>query len=99
MKSQQIQVDEYLRDLVPHFLEHKREDTGTIRAAIDRADYETIGQIGHKMKGEGGSYGFDAVTDLGAKLERAAQEKDLDTARQTVDAITEYLESVDVVYC
>jgi CheY-like chemotaxis protein len=99
MKRQQIQVDAYLRDLVPGFLEHKREDAGTIRAAIDRADYETISQIGHKMKGEGGSYGFDAVTEMGATLERAALDKDLDTARHTLDAITEYLESVDVVYC
>jgi HPt (histidine-containing phosphotransfer) domain-containing protein len=99
MKRQQIQVEAYLRDLIPGFLEHKRADTGTIRAAIDRADYETISQIGHKMKGEGGSYGFDAVTEMGATLERAALDKDLDTARHTLDAITEYLESVDVVYC
>ena len=99
MKRQQIQVDEYLRDLIPGFLEHKRADTGAIRSAIDRADYETISQIGHKLKGEGGSYGLDAVTELGATLERAALDKDLDTARHTVDAITEYLESVDVVYC
>jgi CheY-like chemotaxis protein/HPt (histidine-containing phosphotransfer) domain-containing protein len=99
MKRQRIEVDADLRDLVPGFLEHKRADTGTIRAAIDRADYATISQIGHKMKGEGGSYGFDAVTDMGATLERAALDKDLATVRHTLEAFTEYLESVDVVYC
>jgi len=99
MKRQLIQVEAYLRDLVPGFLEHKRADTGTIRAAIDRADYETISQIGHKMKGEGGSYGFDAVTEMGAALEQAALDQNLDTARHTLKEITEYLESVDVVYC
>ena len=99
MKRQRIEVDADLRDLVPGFLEHKRADTGTIRAVIDRADYETISQIGHKMKGEGGSYGFDAVTEMGATLERAGLSKDLDAARHTLEAFTEYLESVDVVYC
>jgi PAS domain S-box-containing protein len=99
MKRQLIQIEAYLRDLVPGFLEHKRADTGTIRAAIDRADYDTISQIGHKMKGEGGSFGFDAVTEMGATLERAAQDKDLDTARHTLKEFTDYLESVDVVYC
>ena len=99
MKRQLIHVDAYLRDLVPGFLEHKREDTMTIRAAIDRADYETIGQIGHKLKGEGGSYGFNAVTEMGTTLERAALDRDLDAARHTLAAITEYLEAVDVVYC
>jgi CheY-like chemotaxis protein len=99
MKRQQIQVDADLRDLVPGFLEHKRADTGTIQAAIDCADYETISKIGHKMKGEGGSYGFNAVTEMGATLERAALARDLETARHTLAAFTEYLESVDVVYC
>jgi CheY-like chemotaxis protein len=99
MKRQKIQVDAYLRDLIPGFLEHKRADTGTIRAAIECADYKTISQIGHKMKGEGGSYGFDAVTEMGATLEQAALDHDLDTARHTLAAFTEYLESVDVVYC
>ncbi len=99
MKRQKIQVDAYLRDLVPGFLEHKRADTGTIRAAIECADYRTISQIGHKMKGEGGSYGFDAVTEMGATLEQAALDQDLDTVRHTLEAFTEYLESVDVVYC
>jgi len=94
MKRQRIEVDADLRDLVPGFLEHKRADTGKIRTAIESGDYATISQIGHKMKGEGGSYGFDAVTEMGATLA-----KDLETARHTLQAITEYLESVDVVYC
>ena len=98
MKRQRIHVDADLRDLVPGFLAHKRADLGTIRTAIDRADYETISQIGHKMKGEGGSYGFDAVTAMGAVLEQAALDKNLATARHTLDEFTAYLESVDVVY-
>jgi HPt (histidine-containing phosphotransfer) domain-containing protein len=98
MKRQQIQVDADLRDLVPNFLEHKRSDTGTIQAAIDRADYATICQIAHKMKGEGGSYGFDAISKMGATLEQAALAKDLDGARHTLEAFTAYLESVDVIY-
>jgi PAS domain S-box-containing protein len=94
----QIQVDADLRDLVPDFLAHKRDNAGTIRDAIEQADYKTISQIGHKMKGEGGSYGFDEVTAMGAVLEQAAQDRDLATARLTLDEFTAYLDSIDVVY-
>ena len=94
----QIQVDADLRDLVPEFLAHKRANVGTIRKAIELADYRTISQIGHKMKGEGGSYGFDEVTAMGAVLEQAAADHDLATARQTVDEFNAYLDSIDVVY-
>ncbi len=97
-KRQRIEVDGDLRDLVPGFLAHKRADIGNIEQAISAADYKTLGHIGHKMKGEGGSYGFDAVTALGAVLERAALDQDLATARHTLDEFAAYLDSVDVIY-
>jgi len=96
MKRQQIQVDAYLRDLIPGFLEHKRADTGTIRAAIDRADYATIGQIAHKMKGEGGSYGFDAISEMGAALEDSALGRDNARIQSGIQELERYLSAVRV---
>ena len=98
MKRQQIEIEEDLRDLVPNFLEHKRADLGTIRTAINQKDYATISQIGHKMKGEGGSFGFDGVTALGSVLEQAALNKDLVSANHTLDELAQYLDSIEVVY-
>jgi len=98
VKRQQIEIEADLRDLVPNFLDHKRADLGTLRTAIDHKDYETISQIGHKMKGEGGSFGFDAVTAMGSVLEQAALNQDLTSANHTLDQLAEYLESIDVVY-
>jgi PAS domain S-box-containing protein len=98
MKRQQIEIEDDLRDLVPDFLAHKRADIGTLRTAIDQKDYECISQIGHKMKGEGGSFGFDAVTAMGSVLEQAALNKDLTSVNHTLDELAEYLESIDVVY-
>jgi PAS domain S-box-containing protein len=98
VKRQQIEIEADLRDLVPNFLDHKRADLGTLRTAIDHKDYETISQIGHKMKGEGGSFGFDVVTAMGSVLEQAALNQDLTSANHTLDQLAEYLESIDVVY-
>lgn len=98
MKRRSIKVESYLRDLVPGFLEHKLADADALRAAIEQRDYVTISQIGHRIRGEGGSYGFDAVTEMGAIFEQAAQRKDLDTVRNTLSEFIEYLDSVDVIY-
>ena len=35
-------------------------------------DYAEIGRIAHRVKGEGGSYGFDTMTEIGRSLEHAA---------------------------
>jgi HPt (histidine-containing phosphotransfer) domain-containing protein len=98
LKRQQIEIEADLQDLVPNFLEHKRADIGIIRVAIDHKDYEAVSQIGHKMKGEGGSFGFDAVTVMGAALEQAAFHQDLASLNHTLEELVSYLDSIDVVY-
>lgn len=98
MKRQQIEIEADLRDLVPNFLEHKRSDIGVIRAAIEQNDYQAVSQIAHKMKGEGGSFGFEAVTVMGAALEQAALRKDVPSLNHTLAELAAYLDSIDVVY-
>ena len=93
-----VEIDADLSDLVPGFLAHKREDARTIAAAIECGDYATLSQVGHKMKGEGGSYGLDAITLLGAAIEEAAQVKDAAAVQRLVVELAAFLDSVEVVY-
>jgi PAS domain S-box-containing protein len=93
-----VQIDADLSDLVPGFLAHKRDDARTIAAAIEHEDYETLSKLGHKMKGEGGSYGFDVITDIGAAIEQAAKARDRTAARRWATELADYLESLEVVY-
>jgi HPt (histidine-containing phosphotransfer) domain-containing protein len=58
--------------LLPRFLEHRRRDVVTIREALERADFETIGRIGHNMAGNGVSYGFPEMSAIGERLEAEA---------------------------
>jgi HPt (histidine-containing phosphotransfer) domain-containing protein len=93
-----VKIDADLSDLVPGFLEHKREDARTIAAAIESGDYVTLCQLGHKMKGEGGSYGLDAITVMGAAIEEAARVKDAAAVQRLVAELAAFLDSVEVVY-
>jgi HPt (histidine-containing phosphotransfer) domain-containing protein len=58
--------------LLPRFLEHRRRDVVTIRTALEQADFETIGRLGHNMAGNGVSYGFPEVSAIGERLEAEA---------------------------
>jgi two-component system, sensor histidine kinase and response regulator len=93
-----VQIEADLSDLVPAFLAHKRDDARTMMAAIDSGDYATLSQLGHKMKGEGGSYGFDAITLMGAAIEQAALVKDAAAARRWAAELTAFLDTVEIVY-
>ena len=93
-----VEIDADLSDLTPGFLERKREDARRLHAAIDLGDFKVVGEIAHKIKGEGGSYGFDEVTRIGAALEEAGRVGDAARARREIARLTEYLATVEVVY-
>jgi hypothetical protein len=54
--------------------------------------------MGHGMKGSGGGYGFDAITNIGRKIEAAAKAGDAEAIRGGRDELALYLERIEVVY-
>ncbi|MBW2038433.1 MAG: Hpt domain-containing protein [Deltaproteobacteria bacterium] len=93
-----VHVDPEIEDLIPGFLENRRNDVKTLQEALTKGDYETIRILGHSMKGSGGGYGFDAITEIGRSLEDAAKTKNTEETRRWVDELLHYLERVEVVY-
>lgn len=91
-------VDRMLEVLIPRFLERRRDDTAAIEALVASGDFETIQSMGHSIKGSGGGYGFDPITDYGAEIEAAA--KDCDGAATVMAArkLRVYVDSVEVVF-
>ena len=45
----------------------------------------------------GGSYGFQAITDIGAALEHAAENADIEASRKCAGELSRYLERVEIV--
>jgi CheY-like chemotaxis protein/HPt (histidine-containing phosphotransfer) domain-containing protein len=84
-------------DMIPGFLQHRRQDVIVMLNALDRGDFETVESLGHGMKGAGGSFGFDAITAIGAGLEHAAESADTDASRKWVGELSRYLDRVEVV--
>ena len=63
--------------------------------ALDRVDFETVTSLGHQMRGSGGAYGFQAITDIGAALQQAAESADNDVSRKWVGELSNYLDGID----
>lgn len=93
-----VHVDPDLEDLIPGFLANRRADVDGLQAALARGDFEAIRITGHSMKGAGGGYGFDAITDIGARIEQAALARDADAVRAGIEDLADYLVRVEVVY-
>ena len=93
-----VNVDPDLKDLIPGFMENRKADLEKLRTALGAGENATLQSIGHSLKGVGGGYGFTGLSEIGAALETAAKASDVNSMRQQVDALADYLERVEVVY-
>ncbi|MFH1341519.1 MAG: PAS domain S-box protein [Pseudomonadota bacterium] len=87
-------VNARLAARIPEFLRNCRQNVITMRDALDRVDFETVTSLGHQMRGSGGAYGFQAITDIGAALEKAAGSADNDVSRKWVNELSLYLDGI-----
>jgi HPt (histidine-containing phosphotransfer) domain-containing protein len=93
-----VRGDRDLAALIPGFLDNRRKDLGTMTEAMARSDYERVRILGHSIKGSGGGYGFDTLTELGAQIESAATVGDRAQVMHALERLKEYLERVHVIY-
>jgi HPt (histidine-containing phosphotransfer) domain-containing protein len=98
MEKETIRVDSDLSDLVPGFLARKRDDLRTILDAIGKEDYDVVTHLAHRIKGEGGSYGFDRMTELGRAMQEAAGKRDSATIERLSREMLQWLDRIDIVY-
>ncbi len=93
-----VNVDSDIEDLIPGFLENRQQDVKSIYDALEKEDYETIRILGHSMKGAGGGYGFDEITDIGRSIEESAEGKNQEEIKKWVINLSNYLDRVEIVY-
>jgi HPt (histidine-containing phosphotransfer) domain-containing protein len=93
-----VEVDQDLSDLIPGFLAHKRDDVAAIFEAVARRDYAKVKAIAHRIKGEGGSYGFDSMTELGRSLEQAATTRDDSAVTTLARQLLSYMDRLEIVF-
>ncbi len=93
-----VEVDEDLSDLIPGFLTHKRADVVTIFDANARRDYAEISRVAHRIKGEGASYGFETMTEMGRSLEQAAAMRDDGAVAMLARQLLNYMDRLEIVF-
>jgi HPt (histidine-containing phosphotransfer) domain-containing protein len=93
-----VYIDPGLEEIIPGFLENRRRDVQALETAMQQNNLAQIRMIGHRMKGDGGGYGFEAISMMGAALEQAAAREDRDAIRRHTAELIDFLARVIVVY-
>ena len=93
-----VYIDPGLEEIVPGFLENRRRDVQKVETALGQDDLNTICVIGHRMRGDGGGYGFDAISTIGEGMEQAAGRQDKEAIRRHLSDLADFLARITVVY-
>lgn len=93
-----IRADPELEDLIPWYLEKRREDIQRMRQAMEEGDYEKVRTLAHNMKGSGSGYGFQDITQIGAAMVEMVRLGDKDGIGRKIAELENYLKLVRVIY-
>lgn len=92
-----IEIPQGLEELVPDYLEWRRQEVPDLLAVLAVSDFERLAQMAHNIKGSGAAYGFADLTRIGAALEIAATQKDASGSGAQLRRLSDYLDRVRVV--
>jgi HPt (histidine-containing phosphotransfer) domain-containing protein len=79
-------------EAITKYVQRRYEDLVACKNAIATKDYSLIENIGHKMKGNGLTFGYPELADIGKEMENAALKKDFDLVSSQVLAFEKWCE-------
>lgn len=91
-------VDADLKEFAPNYIENKKAEIIKMQAALNENNFKVIEVFGHQLKGSAGSYGFDPMGLIGARLESNAIKNDIPNLQIALKELEGYLSRVQITY-
>ena len=82
-----VEVSKDLEDLVPEYIESMNTSIIYFEKLIENKNFTELKSEAHKMKGHGGAYGFQYISDMGLLIEGFAREEKHRICRTMADNI------------
>jgi HPt (histidine-containing phosphotransfer) domain-containing protein len=93
-----VQVSKDIEALVPRYLDRRRKEIESFRLALGNGDFEALRVGGHSLKGSGGGYGFDMLTQIGSRIEKGAQQRNAELIATALADYADYMARLDVTF-
>lgn len=85
--------DDEWAEMQEMYINHTSKELDKINNQLDLDSLEAIRIFGHNIKGSGGMYGFNEITNIGLQIEIAAKASDLDSIKSSLSELETFLMS------
>jgi HPt (histidine-containing phosphotransfer) domain-containing protein len=90
-------VDRAIADLVPQYIDDRRNGLTALAELLVREEFGEIGRYGHQLAGSGKAFGFAAISSIGQEIEAAAERGDAEGVATAVHRLREYLDALTLI--
>ena len=75
------------------YINHTSKELVSIMEDLETKSFDSLRTFGHNIKGSGGMYGFNEVTEIGAVIEAAAKDEDMAIIKSNLKNLDLFLKS------
>ena len=75
------------------YINHTSKELVSIIEELETKSFDSLRTFGHNIKGSGGMYGFNEVTEIGAVIEAAAKDEDKGLIKTSLKDLDLFLKS------
>jgi HPt (histidine-containing phosphotransfer) domain-containing protein len=74
--------------MVPSYLARREADVTQMKYLLVARKFDEIRFIAHQLKGSGGGYGLNIISEIGQELELAAKNKDSNEVHEMIEQLS-----------
>ena len=76
------------------YLSRRVEEIEELKRCIQTSNFDLAGNIGHKLKGNGVTFGFPEISNIGNKIEIASSEKNQLLLEKSIEEFIEIMKFI-----
>ena len=85
--------DDEWAEMQEMYVNHTSKELLSIIENLETKSFDSLRTFGHNIKGSGGMYGFNEVTEIGAVIEAAAKDEDMALIKSNLNDLDLFLKS------
>ena len=85
--------DDEWAEMQEMYINHTFKELTGIKENLESIAFDSLRTFGHNIKGSGGMYGFGEITNMGAEIEDAAKDENLDSIKSHLESLDKFLKT------
>ena len=86
-------LEKKIASMAPAYIEKRKLELADMHRYVFERDFKALQIIGHRLKGNAKTYNFAVLSDIGAALEKSAEEQNLEQVQACVSRAEEFIKN------